>query len=121
MKRIVSRSGKVKPGVVLAIVVVVAAVFLGTQFGGPYWRRYRFADAVTQQLGFAGQRSDDGIRQGILAEVDDLGLPAEARRFRLVRTEQPRRLVFSVSYTETIDLLVTTTQISFSVRKTRRF
>lgn len=115
------RYGKVKVGLVVTIVVLAAVGYYGVEIGGVYWRKYRFGDEVTQQLGFAGQRSDDGIRQGILQKIDQMGLPQEARRFRLVRTEQPRRLRFSVTYTETVNLLFTTREISVRVEQSRRF
>ncbi len=116
-----NRSGGVKIGLLFVIVVLAAAAYYGNEIGSVYWRKYRLGDAVAQELSNAGQITDDGIRQGILREVDSMGLPREARRFTLVRTAQPRTLQFSVAYSETVNLLFTTKRISVSLKSSRKF
>ena len=116
-----NRAGGVKIGLLFVIIVLAAAAYYGNEIGSVYWRKYRIEDAVAQQLADAGQITDDGIRQGILTEVDRMGLPREARRFTLVRTERPRTLQFSMAYSETVNLLFTTKQISVSLKSSRRF
>lgn len=116
-----NRSGGVKIGLFFVILVLAAAAYYGNEIGSVYWRKYRLGDAVIQQLANAGQITDAGIRQGILKEVESMGLPREARRFTLVRTEQPRTLRFSIAYSETVNLLFTTKQISIRLKSSRRF
>ena len=73
-----NRFGGVKIGLLFVIVVLAAAAYYGNEIGGVYWRKYRIGDAVARELANAGQITDAGIRQGILNEVDSMGLPREA-------------------------------------------
>lgn len=115
------RSSGLKLRTLLAVLVLAVVAYYGFEIGGVYWRRYRLTEAVASQLAFVGQRTDESIRRGIREEIDGLGLPVEARRFRFVRDPQARSLQFSVSYTETVNLLFTTKEITITVDRQRRY
>jgi hypothetical protein len=116
-----NESGGVKFRLLVVALVLSAIAYYGTVLGSVYWRAYRFGGAVEEQLSFVGQRADEGMRQYILKEIDDIGLPPEARRFTLVRNQRTRSLEFSDSYTETVNLLFTQKEISFKVTRSRRY
>ena len=116
-----NRSGKVKVALLLWLIVIAAAVYYGVEFGGVYMRRYKLVDTVEQQLGFAGQLANQAISQRIQEKMAEIGLPPEARRFRLVETQRPRMLQFSVTYSETLNLLFTTKQWQVSIEKRRSY
>ena len=116
-----NEAGGLKFRLLLVVLVLAAVAYYGTVLGGVYWRAYKLGDAVDQQLSFVGQRTDEGIRASILQDIDNMNLPADARRFTLVRDPRTRSLAFRDSYTETVNLLFTTKQISFTVNRNRRY
>lgn len=113
--------GGVKTKILVVILVLAAVAYYGTEVGSVYWRKYSLGDSVQQELAFVGQRSDEGIRQHIAQDIADMKLPPEARRFRFARNPQTRSLEFSVSYTETVNLLFTTKEIPLTVSVRRRY
>ncbi len=115
------RSGKVKIGLLLWLIVLAAVGYYGFQFGGMYWRRYELEEAVKQRLGYAGQLTSEGIHQQLLNDIAGMNLPPEARNVRLVETRRPRALQVSISYTETVNLLFTTKSFPMSIRIRRTF
>jgi hypothetical protein len=120
-RRCANRSGRVSVKVLLGVLVLAGAGYCGMQFGQPYWRRLQLDSAVQKQLSFAGQIEDDAIRLRLVAEVRDLGLPPEARRVLVTRTEHPRVLHVRISYAETANLLFTTKRLPMTVRAERAF
>jgi hypothetical protein len=116
-----NQSGKVKVALLLWLIVIAAAVYYGVEFGGVYMRQYKLADAVEQQLGFAGQLSNQAINERIQDAIAEIGLPAQARRFRLVETQGPRVLQFSVTYSETLNLLFTSKPWQVTIERRRSY
>jgi len=116
-----NRSGKIKVVALIWLVVLVAAVYCGLEFGGVYWRHYRLEDVIKQQLAYAGQLSDDAIRESLLAEIAGLGLPREGLTFHFRRTPQPQALEVSISYVETVNLVFTTKKMPMSLQIRRPF
>jgi hypothetical protein len=103
------------------LVVLAAAIYLAVEVGGVFFRKVKLEDAIQQQISFAGQVSDDAIRQQILNDVRAIGLPPGAQRIGLVRTGNPRVLRVTITYEETVNLLVTKKQIPVRVQVNRRF
>lgn len=115
------RSGRVKLTVVIWLIVIGSAVYTGIAFGAVYFHKFQLADAVTQELSFAGQRADASIRQRILDRITAMGLPAEARNFQFARTGSPQALQVSISYTETVNLVFTEQPIRVNIQARRTF
>ncbi len=115
------RSGKLKIGLLLWLIVLGGAGYYSMAIGGVYWRRYRLEDAVMRDLSFAGQLTDEAIQRHVLEQVDQMNLPPEARRVQFVRTEGPRALQVTISYAETVNLLFTTRQFPVSIHIRRVF
>jgi hypothetical protein len=116
-----NRSGKIKVGTLIGLVVLVAAVYYALEFRGLYWRQYKLEEVVEQQLAYAGQLSDDAIRESLLAEIAGLGLPGEVLSFHFRRIPQPQALEVSISYVETVNLLFTTKKMPMSLQIRRPF
>lgn len=115
-----SPSGKIKLGTVAMIVVLAAAGYYGQAFGSVYWRRMRLEDAVQQQLGFAGQLTNDAIAQRVQSTAVGMGLPQAARGVRLIRSEA-RILSIRITYTEDVNLLFGTRPIRLTIEASRSF
>lgn len=115
------QTGKVKIALLLWLVVLGTMGYFGFQFGGAYWRRYKLEEAVAQHLGYAGQLPDEAIHQNVLALVAEMELPPLARQVWFNRSERPRALNVSISYVETVNLLVTTKKLRMSVQMRRTF
>ncbi len=119
--RFKGRSGRVKPTLLLWLVVFAAVGYYGFEIGGVYWRQYRVEDTVSRDLSSAGQVADETIRQRVLGHIADMNLPLTAGSGRFVRTDAPRALRVSVSYVETVNLLFTEKRIPISLNFERPF
>jgi hypothetical protein len=115
-----NRSGKITIGGVIWLVVIAAAVYLAIGFGGVYFRRYLLTDKIDQQLGFAGQISDQSIQQQVRNAVEKMDLPPEASRVRLSRPSA-RTIQISITSTETVNLGFTTRKIPVSITRRRTY
>jgi hypothetical protein len=115
------RSGKVKLGVLIWIIVIASVVYCGIQFGGVYMRKYKLEETVDRELSFAGQRVDDTIRERLRDYIAAMHLPPAASRFQFSRVERPRALQFSVSYVDTVDLIFTKKPLRVSINTRRPF
>lgn len=96
--------GATRVGCLFFVLVVVAVVYFGIPIAGMYMRYYRMENEMQTQARFAPSIDDGTIRRRLLQTVDDLGLPLEARRLRILRTSRPREIVISTSWEETIVL-----------------
>ena len=116
-----SRAGGVKAGLLVFVLVAVALTYLGFEFLGPHWRRYKLEEAAVQALGFAGQATDESIRERLLDEIAAMHLPPEASQLHFVHIDNPRALQVTISYVETANLLVTEVELPMLVEVRRGF
>ena len=121
LSRAIGRSGGVKGALLLLLIVLAAIGYYGIEIGGVYWRRYRLEETVVQQLSFAGQLTDEAVRQHVLDEVHAMGLPITDGNVQFARTDNPRALRVSISYVETANLLFTKKRFPMSVEVQRAF
>lgn len=115
------RSGKLRIGLLLWLAILAAVGYVGLEIGGVYWRRFRLEEHVKQQLAYAGQLTNEAIRQRVLSDVASMRLPPEARNVHVVETERPRALQVSIAYVETANLLFTSRRFPVSIRLRRTF
>jgi len=116
-----NRSGKVTIRGLLTLVALAAVIYYGREFGRPFLRKLKLEDAIQQHASFAGQLSDEAIREKVIDSVADLRLPAEARRVSLVRTLNPRVIRISLAYSEPLNLLFTKKNWRFNIQVNRGF
>jgi hypothetical protein len=113
------RAGVRKLGCLVALLVLVVAVYLGFNVGEVYVRYYRFLDGMKQQARFARQIDDETIRLRLASLADSLGLPDEAERVRVRRSAN--RIEISASYEEAVDLPLSPRTVRFDPRVETEF
>jgi hypothetical protein len=99
-----ARRGASKMGCLLSVVLFAGAIVYGGQIGKIYYRYYELVDEMQESARFARNRSDDAIRRTLLARIDELGLPEEARRIQVRRSGPPYAIRISTQYQERLDL-----------------
>jgi hypothetical protein len=97
------RGGRGRPGCLLVLLVLAAAVYFGTPVGEVYWRYYRFSDAVRREAQYGTTRTNEEIKGRLVAFADSLGLPDEASR-RLEVRRSANRLVIETEWTDSINV-----------------
>ena len=102
--RVGNRAGKVNWGCLLTLVVLAAAVYYGIDAGFRYARYFQLKDEMQTVANFATALDDEAIVRRLRAKVDELGLPADARRFRVRRRSRPREIIITTSWPDTVRL-----------------
>lgn len=97
-----SRRGASTAGCLISLVLFVAAVYYGIHLGQPWVRYYQLLDEMRVSARLAPTLSDGVIRRRLEQKVDELGLPADAKKFQISRTGKPRRIIISTLYQETV-------------------
>ena len=67
---------------------LAAIVYFGVNVGRVYWRFYQYQDDMRQEVRFARQRTNDQILAHLRASADSLGLPEEAAKISIRRTDK---------------------------------
>jgi len=99
-----SRRGAGRSGCLLSLAIFVAALYYGIHFGEPWFRYYELLDEMRVSARLAPSLSDGVIRRRLEQKVDDLGLPEEARKFQISRSGNPRKIVITTQYSETVEV-----------------
>lgn len=99
-----SRRGASTLGCLFAILLFMALLYYGVDIGKTYWNYYRLKDEMETSARFAQTQPDDQILRHLIGVVQDLGLPAEAQRFVIKRTEHPP--VVSIGTKYNVDLVL---------------
>jgi hypothetical protein len=102
--RPLGRRGSSTTGCLLTLLLFAFVLYYGLHVGEVYFRYFRLVDAMRVQARLAPSLADDVIRRRLVDQADDLGLPPEARRFRIVRSAQERRIRITTVYAETVEL-----------------
>jgi len=95
----VRRRGASTLGCLVAIMLFMALLYYGVDIGRTYWNYYRLKDEMETSARFAQTQPDDQIHRHLIGVAQDLGLPAEAQRFVIRRTERPPLVTIRTSYT----------------------
>lgn len=101
--RLRSERGKVRWGCMLWLVLAGAVIYLGRPVGVEAFKYYRLQDAMKGQARFAATVTDQEIQRRLLAVIDTLGLPDEARKLVIRRTPRPPEIRISTSYSVTFE------------------
>mgnify|MGYP001337950449 CR=1 FL=1 len=91
-------------GCLFSILMLMAILYYGLDIGRTYWNYYKLIDEMDNSARFAETTTDDQILKHLVGIAQDLGLPPEAQRFTIKRSEHPRVVVISTRYTVTIVL-----------------
>ncbi len=98
------RRGASSTGCLFSLLVFVAVLYYGVNIGEVYFRYYRLLDEMQTQARLAAAIDDGTIRRRLVAAVQDIGLPDEATKFRIVRRPSPREIEIETQYHETVNL-----------------
>lgn len=116
------RRGASKLGCLVSLAFFIAALYYGVQVGRIYWRYYSLMDDMRAAARFASTRSDQAIRQELIASIDSLGIPPEARRELTVqRWTTPLRVAIWTQYRELLELPFRSQYLQFRPRVETRF
>ena len=111
-----TESGQGRIGLVVAIAVVGAAIFLAVKFVPVRIEAYEFRDFIEQECRYAAVHTDDAaVAKRILEKAKELDIPLEKKNLKVRRTNS--EMVISASFEKPIDLKVTTYTYRFSVKE----
>lgn len=98
------RRGASNIGCLVSLLLFVVALYYGAHIGEVYWRYYQLLDTMRSQARVAPSLTDATIRRRILAKVEELQLPEEARRIVIKRSARPRVITIQTEYRERVEL-----------------
>ena len=117
---VIARGGRSLLGCLVGLLIFVTVAYFGLNFAEPYWRYYRFEDAMRQAANFAGSINDAEIIQRLRLRADSLGLPPEAQALiRVTRTQTA--ITITTQYEEVIELPGYVRHVVFRPRAEARF
>ncbi len=99
-----SRRGSSTTGCLVWLLLFVAALYYGVNIGEVYWRNWQLQEEMKSQARLAPSLTDAVILRRLVVKADDLGLPDEATRFRIVRNPYPRTIRIETRYAQTVEL-----------------
>ena len=91
-------------GCLFTVLIFVAVLYYGIDIGRIYWNYYRLEDEMQTSARFASTRSDEQIIKYLIGVSQDLGLPPEAQRFSIRRSQQPPVVTIKTSYHVELEL-----------------
>jgi uncharacterized membrane protein len=100
-----SQRGEGRFKAILFTAVFVAFIFVAIKIVPPYVTEYELTDKMQEQARFAvvNRMSEDQIRNAIVKEIDDLGIPAKKEDVKVTASMQV--VTISVDYTVPVDLI----------------
>ena len=106
-------------GCLVSLVVTFVVLYYGNRVGRVWWRYLELKDRMSQAARFAGSHTDQDILRELQGDVAEIGAPAEAAKFRIVRIEVPRAITIETAYSELIDvpLIRRTIRLKLSVNQ----
>lgn len=109
-----NRRGTSTRGCLISLLVLVIVLYYGINLGEPWYRYVQIRDEMNSQARLAPSLTNGVIRRRLRAKADDLGLPEEARDFRVRRSAETRRITITTEYQETVDLPFITHTFNFT-------
>ena len=85
-------------GCLFSIMILMVVLYYTVDVGRVYWDYYKFEDEMETSARFAQSQSDEQIRKHLRDVARDLGLPSEAQRIVIHRTQQPRNITIRSQY-----------------------
>jgi hypothetical protein len=91
-------------GCLFSLLLVAVAFYYGIDIGRVYWNYYKLLDQMKVSARFAQTQNDEQILRSLRLTVDELGLPDQAKRFVIRRTDAPRMIRIRTEYNVQIEL-----------------
>jgi hypothetical protein len=108
---VTTRRGMGSLGCLFSLLILAAIAYFGDKIGTAYWRFYQFQDDMRQDVNFAGRKTNDQILAHLRASADSLGLPDDAKRVSIRRTE--RTITIESDYDEQVELPLHSRELHF--------
>jgi hypothetical protein len=113
MKRRNRQKGEGRIGLVVAIVIVGAAAFLGVKIIPVRVAAYEFRDVLREEARYGAVRnSDTDVHKRIMDRAAELEIPLNKKNLKVSRNVS--EIVISATYEQPIDLKVTTYVFDFN-------
>lgn len=103
-------------GCLFSILILMAILYYGVDAGKIYWEFYRFQDEMETSARFASTREDMEILRHLRGVAQDLGLPAEAQRITIKRSQHPPLVTIRSEYT--VELVLPFTRKTLTLKPT---
>jgi hypothetical protein len=99
-----ARRGASTVGCLVWLIITLVVLYYGANIGKIWWRYYELVDRMKTAARFAGVQTNDQILRQLQTDAREIGVPAEATRFKIARTEVPRSITITTEYRERVDL-----------------
>ena len=99
-----NRRGKSTRGCLISLLILVVVLYYGINIGEVFIRFNQLQGEMRSQARLAPSLTNGVIRRRLRAKAEDLGLPQEARDFRIRRSSETRRITITTEYQESVDL-----------------
>ena len=94
-----ARDGKSGIGCLGSIIITILVIYFGARFIPPFLHYQQFRDEMKTEARYGASLQDSSIRLYLLAQVDTLGLPPEARKIVIRRRAgRPATITISADY-----------------------
>jgi hypothetical protein len=91
-------------GCLFSIMILMVVLYYAVDIGRVYWDFYKFQDEMETSARFAQTQSDDQIRAHLRDVARELGLPTEAQRIVIRRSQSPHNITIRSQYVVDIEL-----------------
>jgi len=100
------------------LLVLVAVVFAGVQYGRAYLTRYQFEDSVRQTVKYAAasRKGPETIRREVLEKAEELGIDIGPKDVHI--TQRGPAFTLELEYDWTVDLKVYQHVLTFPISET---
>ncbi len=111
-----NQRGEGRIGLLIALIVVGAAIFVGAKVIPVRINAYEFRDVLRQECRMGAVRTDDAaMKRRILQQAKALEIPLKKKNLRIRRTAS--EMIVSATYEQPINLKVTTYVYKFSAQE----
>ena len=98
-----SAPGKIRPGVVLFVLVVVALIYLATKFVPPYWTYLSMTDPVKEgAMAMVSSADEQSVRADLIRRAKQQGLTLDDDSIDIIRNGST--VVVRVSWVTPVEL-----------------
>ena len=99
----------------------MVVLYYGMNFGRVWWRYYEIVDRMKSAARYAPTQTNADILRRLHADADEIGLPPEAKRFQIQRTQGPLSITIKTDYSEKVELPFAHKTFTFRPAITQRF
>jgi hypothetical protein len=101
-----SRRGASSLGCIVSLVLVVACLYYGLNLGRLWFRYFEIKDRMNTVARFGSNQTVEQMTRQLQFDAQDVGLPKDARDFRISKSDRPPSVTVSLEYSEPVDLFL---------------